>query len=138
MAALVVFVDYDNVEPGLTRAGPVSLAKLLIPLVPGAVLARHDGITVRLYGGWRSQGTLTTSAQRLVPDIRAASPSVVATPHAGSLTQLRLTVELADKPIGSSTPLSETLVKERGLRKFRARSTPWSECADHHEHRHYT
>lgn len=130
MAALVVLVDYDNVEPSLTKAGPVNLAKLLIPLLSEAVLARHDGITVRLYGGWRSNGMLTPRAQNLVPDIRAASPLFVPTMRAGLTVQLRLIVELADKPIGASALFSETLVKERDLRKFRVRSTPWLGCAN--------
>jgi hypothetical protein len=128
VTALVVFVDYDNVESSLTKAGPVNLAKLLIPLIPSAVIARYDGITVRLYGGWRSQGILTTFAQNLVPDIRAASPLFISPPRAGSTALLRLTVELADKPIGSNALLSETFVKERELRKFRVRSAPWPEC----------
>jgi hypothetical protein len=130
LSALMVFVDYDNVESRHTRAGPVNLAKMLVGIVPGSVLARHAGVTVRLYGGWRSQAKLTTSAQRLIPDIRAASPNIVTSTHAGTVVNLRLTVELADKPIGASIPLEETLVKNRELRKFRARGTPWPECAN--------
>jgi len=123
-------VDYDNVELSLTRPGPVNFAKVLVPLIPGQVVSQYSEINVRLYGGWRSQGRLTTIAQRLVPDIYASSPAYVAIAHAGSTMQLRLTVELADKPIGLSSPLTETLVKERDLRKFRARLVPWSHCAN--------
>ena len=130
MAALVVFVDYDNVESSHTMAGPVSLAKLLFSLIPDVVITRHNEIIVRLYGGWRSQGLLTTRAQSLIPNIRAASPLFVPITSAESIMQLRLTVELADKPIGSSALLSETLVKERDLRKFRVRSSPWNGCAN--------
>lgn len=130
MPVLIVFVDYDNVEANLTRAGPVSLAKLLVSLIPSPVLARHSGVTVRLYGGWRSLSTLTTFAQRLIPDIRANSPCVVNSTHAGNTLSLRLTVELADRPIGALIPLEQTLVKDRGLRKFRALATPWSGCVD--------
>ena len=124
-----MLVDFDNVEPGLKSAGPVSLARLLVPLVPEAVLARHDSVVVRLYGGWRSQGLLTTLAQRLVPDIRSGSPTIVAVTHSGARHQFRLTVELADCPIGTSAPLQETLVKDRDLRKFRSRPAGWPECA---------
>jgi len=127
---LMVLVDYDNVESSHTRAGPVNLAKMLVMLVPRSVLANHDGVTVRLYGGWRSQATLTTSAQRLIPNIRATSPSIVSFSHEGATRNLRLTVELADKPIGASVPLEETLVRDRGLRKFRARSTPLPGCVN--------
>lgn len=126
MPTLQIFVDYDNVEKSLTRAGPVSLAKTLVGLVPEVVLNRHDSVAVRLYGGWREQGILTRAAQKLVPNIRAGSP-LTHGKRLGMPDFLRITVELADSPIGSTTPLQETLVRERGLRGFRARSS-WSEC----------
>lgn len=107
----------------------MSLARLLVPLVPDAVLARHDSVQVRLYGGWRSQGVLTTLAQRLVPDIRSGSPGIVTVTHSGARHKFRMTVELADCPIGTNTPLQETLVKDRDLRKFRSRPAGWPECA---------
>lgn len=128
MSVLMVFVDYDNVDFSLTRAGPVSLAKVLAALVPSSVLASHTSITVRLYGGWRCESTLTTVAQRLIPDIRENSPCVVSSTVNGNTVTLRLTVELADKPIGASAPLEQTLVRDRGLRKFRTLSKPWSTC----------
>ena len=130
MSDLTMFVDYDNVQPSHTRAGPVSLARMLVALVPTEVLARYKTVTVRLYGGWRSKANLTRLAQRLIPQIRAGSPGVVTTQHAGCTLNLRLMVELADKPIGASLPLEGTLVEDRGLRKFSARSLPWSECAN--------
>lgn len=129
MPNLTVLVDFDNVEPSLTRAGPINLAKSLVPLVPSAVLARYDSIQVRLYGGWRSMGTLTKGAQRLIPDIRAGSPTVVGRPGPSTGTPIRLTVELAEGPIGMTTQLQETLVHDRDLRRFRARAT-WAECAN--------
>lgn len=130
MPDLMVLVDYDNVEPSRTRAGPVSLSKILVSLIPSNVLARHGGVTVRLYGGWRSQSTLTNSAQRLIPVIRADSPCIFTMSNAGTTLNLRLTVELADKPIGVTIPLEQSLVRDRGLRKFRARPTPWNCCVD--------
>lgn len=129
MPALLVFVDYDNVELNLTKAGPVNLAKALASLIPEAVISRHDEIIVRLYGGWRTHGTLTKHAQRLIPDIRSASPLVVGARRAGTTVPLKLSVELADKPLNSTVPLSETLVRERSIRKFRIRGTPWPECS---------
>lgn len=122
-------MDFDNVEAGLKAAGPVGLARLLVTLVPEAVLARHDAALVRLYGGWRAQGNLTNLAQRLVPDIRSSSPTVVPVRHTGQRHQLRLTVELADCPIGTTAPLQEMLVKDRDLRKFRTRPSGWAQCA---------
>jgi uncharacterized LabA/DUF88 family protein len=130
VAALVVLVDYDNVEPSLKSAGPVSFAKILIPQLSSASIARHSEITVRLYGGWRIRGNLTTNAQRLIPDIRASSPLFVSSTHAGVTAKLRLTVELADKPIGSSALLTETFVRDRDLRKFKVRSIPWHSCTN--------
>lgn len=126
----MVYVDYDNVDPIHTRAGPVSLAKVLVALIPGPVLGRHSRVTVRLYGGWRTEATLTTMAQRLVPDIRAASPCIVSSMHNGQALSLHLSVELAEKPIGASLPFEQTFVRDRGLRKFRTTPIPWAQCAD--------
>lgn len=129
MPALLVLVDYDNVDRSHTRAGPVSLAKLLVTLVPSTIIARHQGVTVRLYGGWRSNGVLTNFAQNLVPDIHRQSPTVVSIFDSGAALNVRLTVELAQGPIGSSTSLEQTFVKNRGLRNFRSRNSSPSECA---------
>lgn len=130
ISKLVILVDYDNVEPQHKAAGPVALARLLSTTVPEDVLARHTAILVRLYGGWRERGgNLTTSAQRLIPDIRSGSPCVVRLEHSGALHQYRLTIELADGPLGSSITLQETLARDRSLRKFRARAGVLPVCA---------
>lgn len=130
VSELILFVDYDNIEQSLTRAGPVSLAKTLVALAPSALISRHSIIIVRLYGGWRVGSTLTTLAQRLIPDIRANSPCIVNVSHAGASLSCRLIVELADKPIGTSVPFEHTLVKDRVIRKFKALATPWPNCID--------
>lgn len=130
MQALLVLVDYDNVDRSHTVAGPVGLAKMLVTLLPSSIVARHQGVTVRLYGGWRSNGTLTNFAQNLVPDIHSQSPTVVAITNSGVSQSVRLTVELAQGPIGSSTSLEQTYVKNRGLRNFRSRSAPLPDCAN--------
>lgn len=130
MPTLQVFVDFDNVENGLKSAGPVALAKTILTLIPAPMLSRHDEAAVRLYGGWRCGGNLTNSAQRLVPDLRASSPTAFPLVIAGVTHNLRLIVELADKPLGQSMVLSETYVKDRTLRKFRARQKPWDACAN--------
>ena len=95
------------------------------------MLAKHSAVLVRLYGGWRERGNLTPSAQRLIPDIRSGSPCIVQLEHSGALHPFRLTTELADGPLGSGISLEETLVRERGLRKFRARSGAPAACASH-------
>jgi hypothetical protein len=130
LSDLMVLVDYDNVDRIHTRAGPVTLAKALAAIAPPSILANYGGVTVRLYGGWREQSTLTTMAQRLIPDIRAGSPCIVSSTHNGKVSNLRLTVELAEKPIGMSSIFEQTMVKDRGLRNFRALRRPWSECAN--------
>lgn len=130
MPALLVLVDYDNVDRSHTVAGPVGLARMLVTLLPNVIIARHQGVTVRLYGGWRNNGTLTNFAQNLVPDIHRQSPTVVAISNSGVSQNVRLTVELAQGPIGSSTSLEQTFVKNRGLRNFRSRSAPRPECAN--------
>lgn len=127
MPTLVVLVDFDNVDPVLARAGALSLARNLVSLIPSPVLARHSEVQVRLYGGWRSSGALTKHAQRLIPDIRSGSPTVVGRPGLNAGPPLRLTVELAEGPIGTTVRFQETLALDRPLRKFRARAT-WPEC----------
>lgn len=128
MPTLTMFIDYDNVDSTLTQAGPVSLAKLLVPTIPATVLARYNTLRARLYGGWRFGGNLTNSAQRLVPDIRAGSPTIVNNPNGSPGKPIRLLVELAEGPIGTSVTLNETLARDRTLRRFRARPSPWAEC----------
>jgi uncharacterized LabA/DUF88 family protein len=130
MPALAVLVDFDNVDPMLRRAGPVNFAKSLVAAIPPSITTKHGALLVRLYGGWRSQGILTTSAQRLVPDIRGASPANVVVADAGVLTNVRLAVELSEKAMGSNALFTDTLAKERGLRSFRTRTSPWHECED--------
>lgn len=127
MARLTAFIDYDNVAPALTRAGPIALVRALMTLIPADTLSGFDSVRARMYGGWREQGNLTTSAQRLVPDIRANSPSMLNV--AGISKQLRLNVELADRQLGAGALLTETFVRDRSPRKFRTRPTPWSSCA---------
>lgn len=129
MSTLYVFVDFDNVEQNLKSAGPVACARTILTLVSKSLLGRHDEVVVRLYGGWRSGGGLTNSAQRLIPDIRASSPTTFAVLVDGVVCNLRLIVELADRPLGRPTILSESYVKDRNLRKFRARPKPWINCA---------
>jgi uncharacterized LabA/DUF88 family protein len=127
---LLVLVDYDNVESALLRAGPVALARILVGSLSGPLLAPYDSVHVRLYGGWRSSNNLTTVAQRLVPSIRADSPTNVVADDGGGRKNIRLTVELAERPVGTSRNFEETLARERTLRSFRARSRPWSGCAN--------
>ena len=128
MSTLYVFVDFDNVEQGLKSAGPVALARTILTLVSNSLLRQHDEAIVRLYGGWRSGGGLTSSAQTLIPDIRASSPAIFPYTLDGTIYNIRLIVELAEKPLGSSVILSETYVKDRSLRKFRVRQKPWDGC----------
>lgn len=128
--AVLVLVDFDNVDRAHTSAGPVSLAKMLVSLLPNSVIARHQGVIVRLYGGWRSNGVLTKFAQTLIPIIRSQSPTIVSIINSGNGLNVKVTVELAEKPIGSSLILEQTFVKDRNLRKFRTRTSPWPKCAD--------
>lgn len=130
MSALFVFVDYDNLDDLLVRPGPVALAQVLFSLLPSNVLARHASVEVRLYGGWRAQGSLTVEAQRIVPRIRSDSPTVAAFVHQNCTKNMRLAVSLADAPIGTRLPLQETLAKDRDLRKFRTRPLGWANCVD--------
>jgi hypothetical protein len=128
--ALVVFVDYDNVDPTFTGAGPVQLGRVLLSAVPLTVVARYESAVVRLYGGWRASGSPTTSAQRLVPEIVRGSPTIYEAATGPTGAPVRLLVELADRPIGWHAVLDQTLIKNRGLRGFRANPQLLRECVD--------
>jgi predicted nuclease of predicted toxin-antitoxin system len=120
MPVLPVLVDYDNVDRSLTTGGPTNCAKILAQVVPTEMIKRFDSILVRLYGGWRSNGTLTHAAQRLVPDIRASSPTMISFTDGATRLLRKISVELAEQPIGLTFPLTETLARDRSLRRFRA------------------
>ena len=128
MPSLVACVDYDNVEINLRSAGPVSLAKVLVTAFPSRLLNQYDSIDFRLYGGWRNQNALTHVAQRMIPDIRMNSPTIVSNLRHGSLASTKLEVSLADAPIGWPTPLAESLVRERSIRNFWAVAAGPPEC----------
>lgn len=129
MPPLPILVDFDNLSRTITRGGPVVVARHLVSLVPLGVLRAHDSIGVRLYGGWRSQGNLTNFAQQLIPSIHAECPTVFPiSSNDGKTKHLRLHVELAEGPVGTTTLLQETFVRNRGLRRFRARPIATHEC----------
>lgn len=130
MPVLAMFVDYDNVEPMFTGAGPVRFARILTGVVPGQTLAKYDSVLVRLYGGWRSSTSPTATAQQLLPEIVRDSPTVYQNPADPAAVPIRLLVELADRPIGWRTVLEQTMVKNRGLRRFRANPQLLRECVD--------
>lgn len=127
MTTLQLLVDHDNVQAKYRPAGPVAFAKALVACVPHSVAASYSSFNVRLYGGWRTSGNLTTSAQQLVPIIRANSPTVVLPPS--TTTKARLSVELADRPLGGTQILTETFARDRQVRDFRMRTQPWVACA---------
>jgi uncharacterized LabA/DUF88 family protein len=128
LSQLYVFVDYDNVEDSLRLAGPVNLAKIIALKIPSSVVLSHTDLVFRLYGGWRVDGLLTHVAQGFVPIIQQQSPVYISIDDAGTPKQIRLIVELADKPFGASTPLQDSFVKDRDLRNFRSKSIPWPDC----------
>jgi hypothetical protein len=114
----------------MTQAGPVSCAKILLGHVSDDTFSIYDSFLVRLYGGWRANGTSSRSAQRIVPSLQRESPTVIpARPPLGNQLK-RLVVELAEGPIGSHTTFDETLVPRRGLRRFRAEPSCLSQCND--------
>ena len=130
MAALRFLVDFDNVERGISRAGPASLARILVSRVPSQVLAKHEHSVVRLYGGWREKGQATRAAQDLIPKISRESPLYIGVMHSGVSLKVRVNIEMADRPIGASSQLPATMVRDRSLRSFRALPQPWLNCTD--------
>lgn len=130
MADLTVFVDFDNVQAIQIQTGVVAFSRMLVSQLPSTLLSQYDNVFVRLYGGWRSKGLLTRGAQRIIPDIRSNSGGVLQFLLGEETRKVIVHVALAYAPIGFSTPLDETLVFDRDLRKFRAKSQPWSECAN--------
>lgn len=129
MSNLLILVDYDNVDRSHKSAGAVNMAKMFVARLPSVIFTRHQGVTVRLYGGWRTNKILTNSAQKLVPDIDSQSPTTIAISNSGVSQNVRLTVELAKGPIGSSISLEQTFVKNRELRNFRFQRVLPPKCA---------
>ncbi len=126
--SLTVLMDFDNIDRALIGSGPIAMARAIALSIPASVTRNYETITARLYGGWRSNGLLTNAAQRLIPNIRSDSPSSLAVAGAEDRTSVRLNVELAERPLGSTRMLTETFVKDRGLRNFRSRTHPWNRC----------
>ena len=125
-----MLVDYDNLEARITQAGPVNCAKVIAGLIPDAVFSQHDSLIVRLYGGWRANGSSSRSAQRIVPDIQRQSPTVIPSRSDLPSPPKRLIVELAEGPLGSNIALDETLATRRNLRSFRADPAGLAGCTD--------
>lgn len=127
MAELFVLVDYDNVERTLTLGGAVQLSRTIVSSLSAAVLLAHTHATVRLYGGWRSGGIATSKSHSISADIQANAPTYIALSGG---KPFRVDIELALASLGSSKVLSETFVRDRELRGFRARPTPLANCID--------
>lgn len=130
MTTIRILVDYDNLDQSLRGAGPIAVGRILAAKLPDTELSGFSGFEVRLYGGWRSGGNLTTSAQRLTPIIHAGAPTIVNRRIDQTARQMRLSIVLADRPLGPGGTLQETLAKNRSLRQFRAEPQFLSECVD--------
>jgi len=125
---LYALVDFDNLDAAIARAPLQVIAETLVGLVPLSVIAHHKDVRLRIYGGWREGPRLTRRAQGLVPILSANFPRVFS--PIGTGHQVQIHAELASAPLSiPSAILNSTLAHDRGLRRFRARPTPWSECA---------
>jgi hypothetical protein len=127
---LSILIDFDNIDPAIKQGGAVAMSKAIASCIPISVVQHYQMLNFRLYGGWRSDGNLTTQAQRIIPDIRMNSPSMVTLGIGNQQLNIGLQVSLADSPIWQGPILSETFIRDRGLRNFRAKQNPWSECAN--------
>lgn len=125
---LSVLVDYDNISDRFKRMDVVEAAQEISRLIPFAVFRQYDSVQVRLYGGWRLGGSLTTVAQRILPTIREGSPRILARGTGSDQIKVRLEVILAEKPAWTDRIFTETFVRDRPARKFRARTFPWGGC----------
>lgn len=128
MTPVPVLVDYDNIDAIHRSQGPVSLARMLLALLPPNLLHPYDSVSIRLYGGWRSATGLTPYAQELAASIARDAPTTFNVTHIGNQKKLRVLVSLANGPAGTRKVFPETLARNRPLRHFRARTAPWHEC----------
>lgn len=128
MADLKILVDYDNVSSTHKGGGPVALAKILAGKLSAELLKKHSSVTVRMYGGWRTGGTLSPRASDLKAKIARDSPATIQIEQDGVRSAKRLKVELAEMGIGASVQLQETYVKNRELRDFRAKPYGSGRC----------
>lgn len=106
------------------------MALMILNQLPANLLHPYDSVSFRLYGGWRSATGLTTSAQELVPDIRANSPAVWNVNYLGKNKAVKVVTNLAESPLGSRKVFSETLVRNRPLRYFRTGANAWASCVN--------
>lgn len=131
MKLLPVIVDFDNIEARHRSQGPLSLARMLMGLLPANLLYPYDLASFRLYGGWRTGTNLTNGAAILSASISQDSQTTVTIKHLGEEKKIRVSVSLAGGPAGSRKILPDTYVRNRKLRHFKALNTPWHECANH-------
>ena len=128
---LKVLIDYDNVPANVWAPGPIAAAEALCARLPASVVGSEKELTVRLYGGWRSASKATARAQKLIPQLDAESHRYVSRPgHSAEAAKIRLVVQLALSPLGSSSVFDTTLARERSIRSFRPRASSGSPCAD--------
>lgn len=131
MSILPVIVDFDNIDAHYRAQGPLSLARMLIRLLPANLLYLYDLVSVKLYGGWRTGTNLTNSASILAASISHESQTTLTIKHIGDEKVIRISVSLAGGPAGTRKILPDTYVRNRKLRQFRTLNTPWRECASH-------
>jgi len=118
---LNVLVDYDNVPAALWTPGPIQAAATICSRLPASVVGNEPELTVRLYGGWKTNSMSTQRAQALIPQLATGHTYIARPGHAPGTPKIRLVVELAVAPLGAQTPFDTTLAKERALRTFRPR-----------------
>ena len=62
---MVTIVDYDNLPSLLRSKGPRTVAEILSELLASHVPLHVTDITIKFYGGWYTQSSLTQQAQLL-------------------------------------------------------------------------
>ena len=74
--AMIILVDYDNIEYSIRRRGITHVVNRIVSKIDLAEINSNRHIHIRLYGGWYEHSRFTHQAQILSADILSSFPNV--------------------------------------------------------------
>lgn len=110
---MVVLIDYDNIDFGLTRLGVHHIISKIISRIDPVEITSGNRVSARLYGGWYENNNFTRRAQNLSTDIRTNFPSVFTL--SDNTTQVIVNCELAFSMLADPTNHLFHTYRPRGI-----------------------
>jgi hypothetical protein len=93
--AVVILVDYANVDPLIKSRGVEGLAFQIVETIGSSYFDAAESVTIRLYGGWFEGDEYSRLAQALAAEIGQSFPRPIHLTSDGISIPLRMNVELA-------------------------------------------